>query len=101
MISTDPAWNMVPTKHTLLTSRLSQLQDIWLQPLCPSCNRLADVACVVLAMKLGKHRVLKDILPRLKCSVCGAAPSLVKAADQPIPPAHLIGAGTWVVPVLP
>jgi len=52
-------------------------------------------------MKLGKHRVLKDILPRLKCSVCGASPSLVKAADQPIPPAHLIGAGTWVVPVLP
>jgi hypothetical protein len=92
---------MIPTKQTLLNSKLWQLQDIWLQPLCPQCHRIADVACVLLAVKHGKHRMLGDVLPRLKCSVCGTKPSLVKAADQPIPPAHLIGAGQWVVPVLP
>jgi hypothetical protein len=56
---------------------------------------------VVLGLKFGKQRVLRDVLPRLKCSMCGARPNLVKAADQPIPPMHLIGDGSWVVPVLP
>jgi len=92
---------MIPTKETLLRSKLLDLRDIWLQPLCPRCHRTSDMSCVVLSMKLGKHRVLREVLPRLKCSVCGARPNLVKAADQPIPPMHMIGAGTWVVPVLP
>lgn len=92
---------MVPTRHTLLTSKLSELQEIWLQPQCPGCHRVVDLSCQILALKHGKGALLGDVLGRLKCSVCGAKPSLIKAADQPIPPEHLIGSGQWVVPLAP
>ncbi|MET0388130.1 MAG: hypothetical protein ABW321_19315 [Polyangiales bacterium] len=92
---------MIPTKATLLSSKLSELQGIWLQPLCQECDRVADLACVVLGFKHGKQARLRDVLGRLKCSVCGTKPSLVKAADQPVPPEHLIGKGTWVIPLVP
>jgi hypothetical protein len=93
---------MIPTRDTLLTSKLSELPEIWLQPACQSCGRQVNVPCVVLALKHGRGARLADVLAKLRCSMCSGKPSRVKAADAPIPEEHMIAErGSWVVPLLP
>lgn len=92
---------MIPTRHTLLVSKLSELQEIWLQPECPGCRRRVNLPCQLLAAKHGARTSLAELLLKLKCSACGRKPAHVNAADAPVMPEHMIGEGTWVVPVLP
>jgi hypothetical protein len=75
------------TRHQFLTSRLSDLQAYWLDVTCPKAcvgggvERKAGLPCRMLAKSYG-HLYVSEVIPRLKCRVCGSPPSIVTAMDH-------------------
>lgn len=70
-----------------LDCRLADLNGFWLQTRC-GCSRSVAYPFRLMARQLGGEHLLRDVLPRLRCQVCGGRPVSVVLVDDPAAGAH-------------
>jgi hypothetical protein len=70
-----------PTREAILSFRLADVGRTWLEVTC-GCGAHAYVPCPMLARQHGAL-VIADVLPRLRCTRCGARPAHVAITDFP------------------
>ena len=90
------AWH--PDRAAALAAPLSQLAEHWVGLECP-CNRLVRYPCKLLAKRVGASALLRDVLRRLRCEHCKAAPARVYLTDDPT--GGVMGRKAWVVDLAP
>lgn len=85
------------TAEAALSMKLGALPRRYLYICCSGCTSRTLCPLRLLAQKIGKGRVIADVLPRLRCSHCGSRPKTVElmedagggAADR-VPPWRLV-----------
>lgn len=65
-----------------LDTALSDLIGWWLQCRC-DCGRGVTIPCRMIRERVGPHRTLYHVLPRLRCEVCRSAFASVVAVTNP------------------
>ena len=76
-----------------LDAPLSDLTGWWLQSTC-DCGRSVTIPCRMLRDRVGPHRTLYHVLPRLRCSTCGGIFTSIVAVTNPASGAP----GRWGAP---
>lgn len=84
---------MPPTRATALASTLSAFRGWNLLIHCAGCRVMRRLSINELAKHVGDGAVLRNVLPRLRCTDCGELPRRVKLSDGPGPGAREV----WVV----
>lgn len=70
-------------REELLLARLEELPGYWLRVRCGGCFRSTLYPCPLMAEDRGRHLRIADVLQRLRCRSCGAAPKAVSITCTP------------------
>jgi hypothetical protein len=73
---------LAPTRATALATPLSAYRGWAILPHCANCRVMRQLAVDRLAQQVGSGTLLRDVLPRLRCSRCGEAPQGVLLCDD-------------------
>lgn len=90
------AWH--PDRAAALAAPLSELAAHWIGLEC-SCNRIVRYPCKLLARKIGDGVALEDLVRRLRCEHCKAAPARVYLTDDPT--GGVQGKVAWHIEIVP
>ena len=88
-----------------MDSPLCELIAYWLELRCDQarCTKVVCAPLRMLAAKRGGQLRLQDLITRLRCSNCGAAPVHARITDSPISATghHIAEGAKWSVVVVP
>jgi hypothetical protein len=98
---TDPGAVPKRTREEYLAAPVAELTNLWLVVQCSGCPVLTKPPLKLMASQRPQLRAvrLSELLPRLKCTRCGARPSRVSITNFPAGPPQY--ADTWVLELLP
>jgi hypothetical protein len=72
------------SRDAFFNERLSSLSAFWLGIRCaPPCTRVVYCPLKLMSARHGNARLLSDVLKRLRCEYCRAAPGKVSITDHP------------------
>jgi hypothetical protein len=71
----------MPIVDLILTARLRQLEETWLEARC--CRGTTVMPVRLLAAQLGGGCLVGDVVGRLRCEACGGRPMLVALVEDP------------------
>jgi hypothetical protein len=77
----DACSMLSPAPTSPLSTKLRDLGDAWLTLRCTS--RTTQISMKSMAESYGTHRTLGEILPKLRCRLCGQAPGEIELTDDP------------------
>jgi hypothetical protein len=84
---------LAPTRATALASTLGTYRGWFLFAYCAHCQALRMMPVARLIEQAGPGTLLRHVMPRLRCSRCGAPPRSAKLSDGGGPSARAV----WVL----